>query len=269
MPITKNILKGNIRVYLSDYTEIAQIAMNKHNTKPLASLVLSTAIAVFGPLGLMKKNGKVTSDFKVEGPIEQIIVDSSVDGKIRAFVKNPSIITDFDNKDVNSIPIKVGMGEKGKLQITNAYQDQTFGGVVDMFKGDITSDLAYYFDQSEQVSSAVVSDVKMKDAKTVQRAYSCIFQLLPGCTEEEIQQLEAFLHRNKMSAFTFEQYEALINGELQAEYKVMWKCNCSKQRMKNILSMLSETERKAILKEHGAMEIKCNFCNQSYRFNDV
>lgn len=269
MSITKNILKGKIRIYLSDYTEIAQMAINKHETLPLASLTLGTAVAVFGPLGLMKKHGKVLTHYKFDGPLEEIMVESTIDGLIRANIKNPKVVTDYDKKDINAIPIKVGLGNTGQLKITNMYGEQSFGGMVEMFKGDITSDLAFYFDQSEQTSSAVLSSVRMKNAKTVERAYSCIFQLMPGCTEEEIAELEKFIKYHKLSDYNIHQFEELIDGELQIEYKTRWQCNCSKPRMKNILQMLSQEERHELLQEHGVLEIKCNFCNETYKFNSV
>ncbi|NQZ65725.1 MAG: Hsp33 family molecular chaperone HslO [Mycoplasmatales bacterium] len=48
-----------------------------------------------------------------------------------------------------------------------------------MAKGDITTDLAFYFDQSEQSHSAVISDVGMKYKDTLERAFSVIFQVMP------------------------------------------------------------------------------------------
>lgn len=266
MSNTKIIIKNNIRVYVSDYTEIAQEAMERHRTKPLASLALSTAIAVFGPLSAMKKEGRTVAHFKFNGPLKNILVESNVEGDIRALIGDPSVVTDYDNKDVNEIPLRVGIGEVGTLRIINEWKDQQFGGEVALANGDITTDLAFYFDQSEQTQTAVISDVHMENANTVDRAWSAIFQLLPERTEEDIRWIENFVKKNKMSEGTLEDYILKINGTLLDTKSTRWKCTCSKEKMKSLLDMISEDERKEIIQEHGKLEVTCNFCNRIYNY---
>lgn len=268
MSNTKIFIKNNVRIYLSDYTKIAQKGIELHKTLPLASLALSTAIAVFGPLSTMKKNGRTIAMYKFNGPLKNILVESNVDGDIRALVGNPFVTTDYDKKDINEIPIGVGIGETGTLRIVNEFKDKQFGGEVDMANGDITTDLAYYFDQSEQIQTAVVSDVRMKDPKTIQRAWSAIFQLLPTRTEEDIKWIEDFIKENKMSSFkTIEGYEKKIQGVWLDTKETRWKCKCSEGKMLSILNSIPENEKKEIIKEHGKLEITCNFCNSIYSLN--
>lgn len=266
MAYTKIIIKNNIRIYLSDFTDIAQEAILNHNTKPLASLALSTAIAVFGPLSFMKKEGRTIAHYKFNGALKNILVESNVEGDVRALIGNPDIVTDYDNKDINQIPIRVGIGESGTLKIINEWKDNQFGGEVEMANGDITTDLAFYFDQSEQTQTAIISDVNMKNQKTINRAFSVIFQLLPSRTEEDIVWIEKFIQDNKMSTMSIEKYEVKINGNALETKLARWKCTCSEEKMKNLLKLVSKKEREEIIKEYGTLEVKCNFCNKKYTY---
>lgn len=268
MSKTTILIKNNVRVYLSDYTEIAQRAIESHNTKPLASLALSTAIAVFGPLSTMKKEGRTSALYKFNGSLKNLLVESNVEGDIRALVGNPGVETDFDNKDINQIPIRVGIGEVGTLRIVHEWNDQQFGGEVDMANGDITTDLAFYFDQSEQIRTAVISDVKMKDKNTIERAYSAIFQLLPSSTEEDIKWIEEFVKNNKFSKNTYDSYIELINGLTLEVKETRWKCKCSQKKMEDLLKLISEKEKNEIIEEHGKLEVTCNYCNKVYSMNN-
>ena len=266
MSHTKIIIKNNVRIYASDYTKIAQEAINRHKTKPLASLALSTAIAVFGPLSTMKKEGRTTALYKFNGVLKNLLVESNVEGDIRALVGNPNVETDFDKKDINQIPIRVGMGEVGTLKIVNEWNGQQFGGEVSMANGDITTDLAFYFDQSEQTRTAVVSDIKMKDAQKIERAYSMIFQLLPSSTEEDIVWIEEFIKNNKMSSMSFEEYVDKIDGLLLEVKDTRWKCTCTDEKMKNIADMIPPKEREEIILEFGFLEVTCNYCNKIFKY---
>ena len=266
MSKTTIIIKNNVRIYFSDFTEIAQEGIKLHKTSPLASLALSTAIAVFGPLSTMKKEGRTSALYKFNGPLKTLLVESNVNGDVRALVGNPNVVTDFDKKEINQIPIRVGLGEIGTLRIVNEWKEQQFGGEVSMANGDITTDLAFYFDQSEQTRTAVVSDVKLKNSKTVERAFSVIFQLLPTSTEEDIKWIEDFIKENHLSKFTYDKYIKKINGLILEVKESRWKCNCSKEKMKSLLEMIPKSEKEEIVKKHGKLEVICNYCNTKYQY---
>lgn len=94
MSYTSIYIKGNIRAYLSDLTDVAQVAIIKQKTTPLASLALATSVAVFGPFAIIKTHGRTSSMIKSNGSIKNIIVESNSSGDIRALVGNNEIITE-------------------------------------------------------------------------------------------------------------------------------------------------------------------------------
>ncbi len=50
---------------------------------------------------------------------------------------------------------------------------------------------------------------------------------------------------------------------------VFFRCRCSHERVSGMLRALGEAENRAILAERGAVEVRCEFCNRSYRFDAV
>ncbi|MCK5867562.1 MAG: Hsp33 family molecular chaperone HslO [Mycoplasmataceae bacterium] len=264
MANTRILIKGSVRIYLSDYTDIAEIAIKKHETLPLASLAIASAISVFAPIVHMKKQGSVSVLYKFDGPLKNILVESSVSGSVRALIGDPFVATEYDNSNVNGIPIGLGIGEKGKLKVVNTYNGKNFGGIVDIVKGDIVTDLAWYFDQSEQIKTAIISDVQMFDKSKVKNAFSVIFQLLPAATNGDIEWIEDFIQNNKLSLLSLKEYEEKINGLYLETKTSRWECICSDKKMLKILNTVTKDEQALIIEEYGKLEIRCNFCNTIY-----
>lgn len=47
----------------------------------------------------------------------------------------------------------------------------------------------------------------------------------------------------------------------------VYKCDCSKEKMKNALIAIGKEELENIIKEDGKAELVCHFCNKKYKFN--
>ncbi len=47
----------------------------------------------------------------------------------------------------------------------------------------------------------------------------------------------------------------------------VYKCDCSKEKMKNALIAIGKEELENIIKEDGKAELVCHFCNKKYEFN--
>lgn len=48
---------------------------------------------------------------------------------------------------------------------------------------------------------------------------------------------------------------------------VDYRCDCSKQRVENVLRGLGKEEINSILAERGAVEVQCRFCGKTYTFD--
>ncbi len=264
MSKVKILLKKNVRIYVLDATPIAQEAMDRHKTLPLASLALSSAIATFGNFAAMKDHRRTNVLLKGNGPLKTILVEVNEMGDIRALVGDPGVITEFDDERFNEIPLTLGIGDGGTLKVVHEVAGITFGGEVPLANGDVVTDLAYYFDQSEQIFTAIVADVKLETAKKLGRAYSVIFQMLPGHDELDTKWVEDFINENKLSEMTLDAYVSNMKAKEVATKETRWKCSCSIEKMEKLSNVLSKKERDEIIKEHGKLEVTCNYCNSKY-----
>ena len=48
-----------------------------------------------------------------------------------------------------------------------------------------------------------------------------------------------------------------------------FRCACSRERVKNTLRMLGESEMQSVLESEGLVSVDCEFCRQHYEFDAV
>jgi molecular chaperone Hsp33 len=46
-------------------------------------------------------------------------------------------------------------------------------------------------------------------------------------------------------------------------------CRCTPERLAGVMQMLGEAELTSLLAEQGHVELKCEFCNKAFRYDDV
>ena len=264
------VIKNNIRIYAQDLKDLSNDIIKAQKTMGLTSLVLASAISVFSSLSIMNKEGEVHVSYSpINAMIKKIIIEGNSKGEIRALIDNKKIITEYDGdiNKLNSVPLQLVNGNEGTLKIINIKKENPFGGEVKIVKGDFVTDLAYYFNQSAQIKSAVLSDVALLSKNKIKKSLSVIFQLLPKHTEKDIKWIEAFVKNNKLSNFkNINEIISKIDGKVLETKVFTYKCKCSKEKMKAIVDALSENEKKSIIKEIGFIEIKCEFCNNKFQF---
>jgi len=50
---------------------------------------------------------------------------------------------------------------------------------------------------------------------------------------------------------------------------VFFRCRCSRERVGNMLRALGREEVDSVLEEFGLVEVRCEFCSRSYRYDAV
>jgi molecular chaperone Hsp33 len=45
-------------------------------------------------------------------------------------------------------------------------------------------------------------------------------------------------------------------------------CRCTPERLAGVVQMLGQEEVKSLLAEQGHVELKCEFCNRAFRYDD-
>ena len=154
---------------------------------------------------------------------------------------------------------------------------EPYSSQVPLGTSEVAEDLTYYFATSEQVPSAVGLGVLMSKDNTVKQAGGFIVQLMPFADEETIQALEDRISKITSvtdmleKGMTPEDILKEVMGDMDVEFTdkidTQFKCTCSKEKIVKALAGLSNKELDEIINDGKAIEVKCDFCNTTYKFS--
>ena len=266
----------NCRVFACQTTNLLEEARAKYGLWPTASAALGRVMSATLMMGAMNKNNeKMTITINGGGPIGTILATTHSDGKIKAFVANPEV--HYTYNDTGKLAVGVAVGKEGSLQvIKDMGLKEPFVGTVPLQSGEIGDDFSYYFMASEQIPSVVSVGVLVNDTNEILSSGGFIIQLLPNATDEDIQFIEermkdfppvsALIHEGKtpedILKVIFEDVEILATQDL------FFECDCSKDKMATALMTVGKDEIQAMIDEDHGCEMKCQFCNEKYQFNE-
>lgn len=267
---------GNVRAFAARTTETVGEAQRRHNTWPTATAALGRSMTAAVMMGAMLKGeDKLTVKIEGNGPIGPMIIDANANGEVRGFVTNPQV--HFDLNDVGKLDVRRAVGTEGALTVVKdlGLRDM-FSGQTPIVSGEIAEDFTYYFAVSEQVPSSVGLGVLVNPDNTVLAAGGFIIQLLPGCDEETISEIEQHLQNiepvSKMieKGLTPEQILEVVLGENNVEVlsksPVEFKCQCSKERFGAAIMSLGAQEIREMIDQDGGAEAECHFCLEKYYY---
>ncbi len=282
---------GSFRVYLTISTDMVETARRIHDTTPLATAGLGRVLTGAGLMGLMLKNesDKLTVLFKGDGPAKQILATATASGDVKGYIANPDVDLPLSPEGKLDVGGSLGIGEL--TVIKDLGLREPYVGTIALVDGEIADDLTAYYFISEQQNTAISLGVKIDVDCTVKAAGGMIIQMLPDAKEESIDALEEMI--SELPPITAIAEEAVSQnsgkseeGILQAmldrifgqmpedfrvetlEYRQMrWNCDCSRQRLKQVLMTIGEDDLKEIIQEDGEAEMVCQFCCKKYHFN--
>ena len=180
-------------VCLQHATATVGEVQRRHDTWPVVSAALGRSMTAAVMMGAMLKGEeKITIKIEGNGPIGPMVIDSNAHGEVRGFVTNPHV--HFDLNEQGKLDVRAGVGTEGALTIVKdlGLRDM-FSGQTPIVSGEIAEDFTYYFATSEQVPSSVGLGVLVNPDNTILAAGGFILQLMPGCEEETITEIEQHL----------------------------------------------------------------------------
>ena len=282
---------GSFRVYLTISTDMVEEARKIHDTTPLASAGLGRVLTGAGLMGLMLKNEgeKLTVLFKGDGPARQILATATQAGDVKGYIANPDVELPLTPQGKLDVGGSLGIGEL--TVIKDLGLREPYVGTIALVDGEIADDLTAYYFISEQQNTAISLGVKIDVDCTVKAAGGMIIQMLPGAREESIDALEKMISDLPPITTLVEEAVSLNNGKsdegvLQAmmdrifgrlpedfkvetmEFKEMrWHCDCSEERLEQVLMTIGRDDLTEIIEEDGEAEMVCQFCCKKYYFD--
>jgi molecular chaperone Hsp33 len=266
---------GYFRLAAIKNTRVVQTAQNNHTLTPLATLLLGRALTAASLLASFLKNEeRIIVELFGKGPLERIYAEAMQIGEVRGFVANPHCELDYNQGSTRlSDALGAGMMRVSRILYGN-YEPVV--GLVELTAGDVSTDLAYYLRQSEQIPSAVMLDVQFADDGSVSQSGGLIVQAMPGAPDTEIEamvrglrDLEALPRLYDDNFSPEEVLKMLTKRELHEldNAQVDFFCRCSLDRFKTSLLALGAEEIRGMQAE-DQRELTCQYCGKAYHLTD-
>ncbi|WP_019123097.1 Hsp33 family molecular chaperone HslO [Brevibacillus massiliensis] len=267
---------GHVRAFAARTTEVVEDIRRRHDMWNTASAAMGRTLTVTAMMGAMLKGEEHLSvKIKGGGPIGQIVAEANAKGEVRAYVSNPHV--HFELNDKGKLDVSRAVGTEGFLYVVKDLGlREPYQGSSPIVSGEIGEDFTYYFAVSEQTPSAVGVGVLVNpEDRAVIAAGGFIIQLLPGTPDEVIEKIEQHMAKlpqvSRMigEGLSPEQIlqRVLEDVKVLSRQEIIFTCTCSEQKIKDILYGLGKEELTSMIEEQGEAEVHCHFCNQRYYFD--
>lgn len=272
--VTSNL---QARIICASTTNLVDEGVKLHECMPTAAAAYGRMLTGGLLMGSMLKNtnDKLTLQIDGKGPAGKIVSVSSANATVKGYIQNPKANLPLNSKgklDVGGV-----VGKDGRITvIKDMGLREPYIGQVPIYNGEIAEDLAYYFTVSEQIPSAVALGVLIDKDLRVKASGGLIIQMMPDydisfadkITDKLLnmppltKMIDDGISLESILKYIFEDVEIKILDEIEPKYK----CDCSREKAEQILASLSKEDLEDIYKDNKTEEMKCEFCNKTYKF---
>lgn len=151
---------------------------------------------------------------------------------------------------------------------------QPFVGACEADSDEVSDLLEIYFGQSEQIPTAAAFKSSFDSSGKCLYYGGAVMQLLPDASDSAICKAAELLESYKRGAEEIEEAEVIfekyfaesVYGEAATLFPE-YKCNCSENKIKGILSAVGREELLKICEEQGEVRVHCHYCNTDYIYD--
>jgi molecular chaperone Hsp33 len=250
-------------------TVLDEVGRRCTDAPPVAQRLLAEALLLSGLMSSgLKFSGRISLQIRSDsGPLRMLVADCTDDGGLRGTVsvheseevpdQVPDLIRTLDRRAV--LTLTLDPSENG----------QRWQGIVP-FEGQCLADaLAGYFERSEQLPTVfrLTTDGDIAAAIMLQRmpgdgqdsdGWRHLEQLLATIQDTELLQLPAETLLRRL--FHAQRRRLFPARELR------FHCPCNRERVENMLLSMGLEELSSMAGGPDSVEVRCQFCNESYRF---
>lgn len=237
---------------------------------------LSAAAALLG--ATLKFDGSLVLQIHGDGPVALFVVEYRSDGSYRATAK---LREGASIPEGAPLPALVDAQGHGRFVVTldpreSAPDKPAWQGIVPFEGATVAGVLERYMQRSEQVPT------RLWLAADGERAVGLLLQRLPDEGGHPESDSDGW-NRMQQLADTVAPEELLTLPPDELLRRLFWQeslhafdhrpcrfaCRCTRDKVGDMLRMLGSDEVEAILAERGEIEVRCEYCNQAYRFDLV
>ncbi len=244
-----------------------QAVREKHDYPRLVEQPLGEALAAVSLLSAtIKFKDSLVMQIQGDGVLRSLVAQAADQGTLRGMA---SFEPQADGTGLDGDRI---LGHARLVLTAESPDGERYQGIVPVEGGGVAGAVEHYFAQSEQLPTRLwlAADSRVACGLFLQRLpgegsddedWQRVLMLAQTIREDELLSLdvEELLHR-----LFHEESVRLFEPEPMA-----FRCGCSRERVGQALVAIGEGEVAQILDEMGSIEVNCEFCNASYRFDAV
>lgn len=268
---------GAILATMLESTDMCNRAEQIHQSSATVTAAIGRLMTAASMMGAALKNDTDTITLRIsgKGPAGAVIAVADAYGNARVSVANP--VVELPLNDKGKLDVGGAIGTDGFLSVirdSGTGEPQT--GYSPIVTGEIGDDLTYFFANSEQVPTVCALGVLVAPNLSVQAAGGYLLQLLPGAGEDTIEQLEktlptvpaisAMIDDGLSGRDILDRALAGFEYEIIEEREVVYRCDCTRERVERVLLSLGRDELQHLAEEQDITNVECHFCEKSYAF---
>jgi molecular chaperone Hsp33 len=267
--------EGYFKISVVKTTNVVRTAQERHQLSLINTLLLGRTMTASMLLASeLKGEERLSIRLEGNGPVGMLLAEANRTGEIRGYSKHPQVELDYSDPD-SAIGDGLGVGllTVSKVLYNEAEPQKS---TLQLHKGDITTDVAHYLFQSEQVPSAILLDMNIDNEGEVIQSGGLLVQRLPGAPEDVIEYLQKRLQSFDKVSDLLEKGDYIdeIMSKAVEPYSVKeldrqpvhFFCRCNRDRFLSALSMLSYEDLRDLEGEN--QEMVCHYCNKKINVSE-
>lgn len=236
--------------------------------------ILGEALAAVSLLATtIKFSGSLILQINATAPMHLLVVQATSDNTVRGLARwNKEIPDNADFQDLLT---------DGRIIITIEPNDggERYQSIVSLNGGSLADSLASYFETSEQLQTRLWlaaddqtatglllqrlpdSDTNKHSIESEDESWNRTLALTETISSEELLTLD---HKTILHRLYHEEELRLFDAE-----SIEFKCQCSQQKVEQMVTSLGEHEARDIISQQGKIEVDCEFCNSHYVVDNI
>ena len=257
--------------------------------EPVAAMLGEAITLAVVLAGALKYDGIFTLQTKGDGPIKLMVADVSTAGAVRGYAQYDAAKLDTALSGARrALPPVPGLVGSGYIAFTVDQGEDTdrYQGIVELAGSTLAECAQHYFRQSEQIQAGIKLSVGRAGRDGTWRGGGLMLQRVPpeggyGVIADDVEDG----WRRAMVLMSSATAEELVDPDLPPRrllfrlfhedgvrvydtHRLEARCRCSRERIEGILRLFSPSELEE-MREEGMTTVTCEFCNQSYVFDET
>lgn len=280
---------GAVRGRLIRLNGVADSILERHAYPKAVTKVLGESMVAAAALADgLKFDGSFTFQMQGNGPVHTLVADVTSARAMRGCAKFDESalrsVLDSENGDAHTLQQLVGAGHMA-FTVDQGPDTDRYQGIIEMQGGSVSECIHQYFQQSEQLETAVkIVAGQTRAGEGDWQAAALLIQRMPGEAGREATEEEDDAWRTAVILLSSLTDAELIDSELSEEgvlnrlfgtvggrildqTDLNIGCRCSRERSAKILASFPMDEIRSMA-DDGKVAMTCEFCEISFEFSD-